>query len=82
MKFFRSGKQRGAQIEAARRARQERNALVSPFRPCAIPFEDLRPPKGSVLVNPAALAPNNSYGQSTFVWRRYYVDLPFRCIDC
>ena len=35
-----------------------------------------------VLVNAAALAPNNSYGAAAFVYRGYYVDVPFRCKDC
>jgi putative zinc ribbon protein len=35
-----------------------------------------------VLVNPAALAPNKSYGAPAFVYRGYYVDVPFRCKDC
>jgi hypothetical protein len=35
-----------------------------------------------VLVNEAALAPNNSYGVPDFVRRGYYVDKPFRCKAC
>ena len=82
MKNFKSGKQRGMQIKAARRARQARRIPTSPFWSSAMPFEDVRPPKGTVLVNPSALGANNSCGQPIFVWRSYYVDLPFRCIDC
>ena len=33
-------------------------------------------------VNEALLAPNNSYGAPDFVYRGYYVDRPFRCVDC
>jgi hypothetical protein len=35
-----------------------------------------------VLVNAAALAPNNSYGVPDFVQRGYYVDRSFRCKSC
>jgi hypothetical protein len=41
-----------------------------------------RAPEGSVRVNVAALAPNNSYGVPRFVERGYYSDLPFRCASC
>jgi hypothetical protein len=39
-------------------------------------------PIGSVPVDPEALAPYNSYGEPTFVAIGYYVDQPFRCLDC
>jgi len=35
-----------------------------------------------VPVNEELLAPNNSYGAPDFVRRGYYVDTPFRCVDC
>jgi hypothetical protein len=35
-----------------------------------------------IPVNSSVLAPNNSYGVPDFVQRGYYVDRPFRCIDC
>ena len=38
--------------------------------------------KRDVLVNESALAPNNSYGAPKFVYRGYYVDVPFKCKDC
>ena len=41
----------------------------------------LRPVLGPP-VNQALLAPNNSYGAPDFVHRGYYVDRPFRCVDC
>ena len=41
----------------------------------------LRPVLGPP-VNEALLAPNNSYGAPDFVHRGYYVDRPFRCVDC
>jgi hypothetical protein len=39
-------------------------------------------PQGAVAVDPGALAPYNSYGQPEFARRGYYVDAPFRCVDC
>jgi hypothetical protein len=41
-----------------------------------------RAPDGSVGVNVAALAPNNSYGVPRFVERGYYSDEPFKCSNC
>ncbi len=35
-----------------------------------------------VLVNPARLAPDNSYGTPDFVSRGYYVARPFNCKHC
>ena len=35
-----------------------------------------------VPVNEKLLARNNSYGAPDFVRRGYYIDLPFRCVDC
>jgi hypothetical protein len=35
-----------------------------------------------VLVEPALLAPYNSYGAPGFVRRGYYLDSPFRCATC
>ena len=40
------------------------------------------PPRGAVLVDRARLAPSNSYGAPDFVSRGYYLDRPFRCVDC
>src|SRR6187431_1800948 len=37
---------------------------------------------GSIRVNVAALAPNNSYGAPDFVERGYYMDEPFKCTAC
>ena len=33
-------------------------------------------------MNEALLAPCNNYGVPGFVRRGYYMDLPFRCVDC
>jgi hypothetical protein len=38
--------------------------------------------EGSVRVNVAALAPNNSYGVPRFVERGYYSDQLFKCSIC
>ena len=38
--------------------------------------------KDKVLVNPANLHPNNSYGTPDFVVRGYYADMPFTCKEC
>jgi hypothetical protein len=35
-----------------------------------------------LLVNPANLGPNSSYGIPEFVERGYYVDMPFNCKSC
>jgi len=46
------------------------------------PRRDTPRPFGTVLVNPAALAPYNSYGEPKFVTYGFYFDVPFRCVDC
>ena len=43
-------------------------------------FEPL--PRGAVVVDRAQLAPANSYGAPAFAMRGYYIDAPFRCVDC
>ena len=68
---MKSGKQRRAEIAAKRAAKRESKpppAAPAPYR--------------MVPVNKNLLAPNNSYGAPDFVRRGYYVDRPFRCIDC
>ncbi|MGE5217120.1 MAG: zinc-ribbon domain containing protein [Chloroflexota bacterium] len=39
-------------------------------------------PYRTVPVDESQLAPNNSYGAPDFVRRGYYLDKPFRCVDC
>lgn len=39
-------------------------------------------PAARVLVDRAALAPNNSYGAPAFVERGYYLDEAFTCARC
>lgn len=80
MKNFKSGKQRRAEMRAARQRRQTRRAsrsataegLVAPA--CG--------PTACVAVDPSCLRPNNSYSVADFVQRGFYRDIAFRCIDC
>lgn len=69
---MKSGKQRRAEIKAARLRRAARAKVA--VKLC-------RPLK-TVPVDPTAFAPNNSYGETDFQWRGYYQDEPFRCRDC
>jgi hypothetical protein len=71
-----SGKQRRVEIMARRKK------LVVKRKAMAKAVEFRHAPYGFVLVNPELLAPNNSYGVPDFVRRGYYVDTPFRCVDC
>ena len=73
---MKGGKQRRAEIKAARVKRSEKRnarAKAQEFAPAPYRF---------VPVNESSLAPNNSYGAPDFVRRGYYVDRPFRCVDC
>lgn len=63
-----SGKQRRAQIKAARLERAHKRHPLSP--------------EAIVCVNPTRLAPDGSYGVPDFVRRGYYLDVAFRCVDC
>ena len=76
MKTIKSGKQRRAEIVAARQRRQARRCAA-----CAQQTINLRPP-GTAPVELSRLRPYNSYGDPDFVTRGYYQDLAFRCIDC
>lgn len=69
---MKSGKQRRAEIKAARLRREARAKVV----------QKLCRPLRTVLVNPIEFAPNNSYGMTDFQSRGYYEDQPFRCRDC
>lgn len=75
MKAIKSGKQRRAEIKAARVERQARRAC----EPVAVPWQR---PLGTVGVSADRLRPNNSYGVPLFVERGYYEDKPFCCVDC
>ena len=71
---MKSGKQKRAEIQAKRKT-----AMIQSNN--QKPEARLRPALGPP-VNEALLAPNNSYGAPDFVYRGYYVDRPFRCVDC
>jgi len=73
---MKSGKQKRGEIKAKRKqkaAKVQSRDKQQDLR--------LRPVLGPP-VNEALLAPNNSYGVPDFVRRAYYVDRPFRCVDC
>ena len=73
---MKSGKQRRIEIT------MRRKKLAAKWHVKARAQErQLRPVLGPP-VNEALLAPNNSYGAPDFVRRGFYVDRPFRCIDC
>ena len=73
---MKSGKQRRAEIRAKRKHKVAKIQLRNNQQE-----RQLRPVFGPA-VNEALLAPNNSYGAPDFVYRGYYVDRPFRCVDC
>ena len=73
---MKSGKQRRAAIMARRKKSAVKRQAV------AAAHEFSHKPSRFISVNVAALAPNNSYGAPDFVRRGYYVDRPFRCVDC
>lgn len=73
---MKSGKQKRNDIIAARARRGERRKAIAQVQE----FKDA--PHRFVPVNEEALALNNSYGAPDFVYRGYYVDRPFCCIDC
>ena len=73
---MKSGKQRRVEIKAKRKHKVAKIQLRNSQQE-----QQLRPVLGPA-VNEALLAPNNSYGAPDFVYRGYYVDRPFRCVDC
>jgi len=73
---MKSGKQRRQEISARRKKLKVKHAVI------ANPLERAPTPSRLIPVNEALLAPNNSYGAPDFVGRGYYVDRPFRCVDC
>ena len=73
---MKSGKQKRSEIKANRKQKSGKFP-GSANRPAPQQRPVLGPP-----VNEALLAPNNSYGAPDFAYRGYYVDRPFRCIDC
>jgi len=73
---MKSGRQRRAEIRGKRRQRATNNGATA-----NAPLQTHSPGR-LISVNEALLAPNNSYGVPDFVARGYYVDLPFRCVEC
>jgi Probable zinc-ribbon domain len=73
---MKSGKQRRAAIMARRKKLAVKRKAMTAAR------ELSHTPYRFIPVNEALLAPNNSYGAPDFVRRGYYVDRPFRCVDC
>jgi hypothetical protein len=73
---MKSGKQRRVEIKTKRKHKVAKIHLRNNQQE-----RQLRPVFGPA-VNEALLAPNNSYGAPDFVYRGYYVDRPFRCVDC
>jgi len=73
---MKSGKQRRAAIMARRKKLAVKRQTMAAAR------ELSHTPYQFIPVNEALLAPNNSYGAPDFVRRGYYVDRPFRCVDC
>jgi hypothetical protein len=73
---MKSGKQRRVEIKTKRKHKVAKIQLRNNQQE-----RQLRPVFGPA-VNEALLAPNNSYGAPDFVYRGYYVDRPFRCVNC
>jgi hypothetical protein len=80
---MRSGKQRRAEIKAARlrRAAAKIARLQAELRKRLLPPTDTSS-AAYVPVDPTSLAADNSYGVPEFVQRGYYLDMPFHCVDC
>ncbi len=76
---MKSGKQRRAELDARKQERIAKETRVRLAKELASRERHLA---RSILVNAAALAPNNSYGVPDFVERCYYVDEPFECMGC
>jgi hypothetical protein len=77
---MKSGKQRRAELDAKRKAREAKAAAER-----AEADRAAAPAGGAgrgVPVNRGALAPHTSYGEPEFVTRGSYLDLPFVCVDC
>lgn len=73
---MKSGKQKYVEIKAKRNHQAAK--IDSPIKQ-----QERQPrPVLGAPVNEALLAPNNSYGAPDFVYRGYYVDRPFCCVEC
>jgi hypothetical protein len=75
---LKSGRKRREEIRERRAKRAEREKGRNMTGGIAAPT----PPADVVPVDASQLAPNNSYGVPEFVGRGFYVDEPFRCVDC
>jgi len=73
---MKSGKQRRQEIVA----RRKKLAVKRDVMAQAAKFK--HSPYRIVPVNEQLPAPYNNYGAPDFVGRGYYVDRPFRCVDC
>lgn len=70
---MKSGKQRRTELAAKKQARTTKKEIRE--KPVQIAGD-------AAPVNYELLAPNNSYSGSDFMRCGFYVDKPFRCIDC
>ena len=73
--FMKSGKQRRQELKAKRKKAAAPTVAQRVAAQAKLAV-------GEVLVDQAALAPDNSYGAPDFVQRGYYIDHPFACQDC
>ncbi|HMW18810.1 MAG TPA: zinc-ribbon domain containing protein [Accumulibacter sp.] len=74
MEGYKSGKQRRAEIKAARRVHRMAARVASRVV--------VLPPGRVVPVDYSRLMANNHDGLSAFALRGYYIDRPFSCQDC
>jgi hypothetical protein len=73
---MKSGRQRRRELQEARKEKLRREALAK-----ADAVRTRRAAEGAP-VNPELLAEFSSYGQPDWLARGYYLDTPFRCVDC
>jgi hypothetical protein len=81
---MKSSKQRRQELKEQREVRREKLGQQKEAHRLAVHQSELQGmvAQGAELVNPAALAPYNSYGEPDFVTRGYYLDYPFTCLGC
>src|SRR6266496_6828861 len=73
---MKSGKQRRVEINTRRKQKAAKRQAMATEQERRVRLVV------GVPVNEELLAPNNSYGAPDFVRRGYYIDTPFRCVDC
>ena len=76
---MKSGRQRRVEITARRAERAKEARAEAERKHDAELLAALGP---GIPVDPAQLAPYNSYGAPEYVFRGFYIDVPFRCRDC